>query len=101
MTVTQQDAQDFNLPVETLAQRWAAQLIQAFEQPPLFINVGQRLYITVRQFQRDTIDNLPSFLGSLLAAIATWLIAASLRRLTLAGAKHWDRDRNSKIIVSR
>ncbi len=101
MTVTEQDSQDFNLAVETLAGQWAGQLNQAFEQPPLVIDVGQRLFVTVREFQRDTIDNLPSFLGALLAAIATWLIAASLRHLTLVGAQHWEVDRNSKILVSR
>jgi small-conductance mechanosensitive channel len=101
MTVTQQDAQDFNLPVETLAQQWANQLARAFEQPPLAIDVGQRLYSTVRQFQRDAIDNLPSFLGGLLALIATWIIAASVRRLTLFGSRQWEVDRNSKILVSR
>ncbi|MCU0537154.1 MAG: mechanosensitive ion channel family protein [Hydrococcus sp. Prado102] len=101
MTVTGQDAQDFNLPVETLAQQWAEELNQAFEQPPLAIDVGQRLYITLRQFQRDAIDNLPSILGALLAILATWLLAASVRRLTLAGASRWEVDRNSKILVSR
>ncbi|WP_051033233.1 hypothetical protein [Chroococcidiopsis thermalis] len=101
MTVTQQDAQDFNLPVDKLAQQWAAELNQAFERPPLAIDVGQRLWITLRQFQRDAIDNLPAFLGALLAIAVAWLIAASLRRLTLVGAQRWEVDRNSKILVSR
>ncbi|AUT01689.1 transporter [Nostoc sp. CENA543] len=101
MTVTQQDAQDFNLPVENLAQQWANQLERAFAQPPLVIDVGQRLYSTVREFQRDTVDNLPSFLGASLALLATWIIAVSLRRLTLFGSRHWEVDRNSKILVSR
>jgi small conductance mechanosensitive channel len=101
MTVTQQDAQDFNLEVETLAQQWGQQLTQAFEQPPLAIDVGQRLLSTLRQFQRDTIDNLPSFIGMILVAIATGLIATSMRRLTLAGAHRWEIDRSSKILVSR
>jgi small conductance mechanosensitive channel len=101
LTVTQQDAQDFNEKVETLAQQWAQELNQAFEQPPLAIDVGQRLYSTVRQFQRDTIDNLPSFLGATLALGATWAIAASVRRITLLGSLQWEVDRNSKILVSR
>ncbi|URD53125.1 hypothetical protein [Chroococcidiopsis sp. CCNUC1] len=74
---------------------------QAFERPPLAIDVGQRLWITLRQFQRDAIDNLPAFLGALLAIAVAWLIAASLRRLTLVGAQRWEVDRNSKILVSR
>jgi small conductance mechanosensitive channel len=101
MTVTQQDAQDFNQEVETLAQQWAQRLNQALEQPPLAIDVGQRLFSTLRQFQRDTIDNLPSFIGMILVAIATGLIASSMRRLTLAGSQRWEVDRSSKILVSR
>lgn len=101
MTVTQQDAEDFNLDVATLGALWANQLNQALEQPPLAIDVGQRLFSTLRNFQRDTIDNLPSFLGMLLVVIATAVIAASMRHLTLTGAQHWEIDRNSKILVSR
>jgi small conductance mechanosensitive channel len=101
MTVTQQDAQDFNLPVETLAQQWADELNQAFEQPPLAIDVGQRLFTTLRQFQRDAIAQLPALLGALLAAIGTWLLAVLIRRLTLTGAQHWEVDRNSKILIGR
>lgn len=101
MTVTQQDAQDFNTTVETLALQWADELNQAFEQPPFVIDVGQRLWSTLRSFQRDTISNLPSFIGALLALGATWLIARSLRRLTFVGTRQWQGDDNSKILVSR
>ena len=101
MTVTRQDAEDFNLDVETLGQWWVKQLNQAFEQPPLVIDVGQRLFSTLRKFQQETIDNLPSFLGMLLVVITTGLIAASMRHVTLTGAQHWEVDRNSKILVSR
>jgi small-conductance mechanosensitive channel len=101
MTVTRQDAEDFNLDVETLGQWWAKQLNQAFQQPPLVIDVGQRLFSTLRKFQQETIDNLPSFLGMLLVVITTGLIAASMRHVTLTGAQHWEVDRNSKILVSR
>ncbi|TVP58816.1 MAG: mechanosensitive ion channel family protein [Nodularia sp. (in: Bacteria)] len=101
MTVTQQDAEDFNLDIEALGQWWAKQLNGAFEQPPLAIDVGQRLFSTLRQFQQDTIDNLPSVLGMLLVVITTGIIATSMRHLTLTGAQHWEVDRNSKILVSR
>ena len=101
MTVTQQDAEDFNLDIEALGQWWANQLNQAFDQPPLAIDVGQRLLSTLRTFQRETIDNLPSVLGMILVVIATGIIAASMRHLTLTGAQHWEVDRNSKILVSR
>jgi small conductance mechanosensitive channel len=101
MTVTQQDAQDFNLPVEVLARQWADRLNQAFEQPPLAIDVGQRLYSTVRQFQRDTIDQIPALIGALLVIALTWLLAASIRRIVMAGAGHWEVDHNSKVLLSR
>jgi small-conductance mechanosensitive channel len=101
MTVTQQDVQDFGLPVETLAQQWAAELNRAFEQPPLAIDVGQRLYFAVRQFQRDAIDRLPALLGALLALGLTWLLAASVKRILMAGAGRWEVDRNSKLLVSQ
>ena len=101
MTVTQQDAQDFNTTVETLALQWADELNSAFDQPPFVIDVGQRLWSTLRSFQRDTISNLPSFIGALLALLATWLAAGSLRRLTLVGTRQWQGDDNSKILVSR
>lgn len=55
----------------------------------------------MRSLQRDTISNLPSFIGTLLALLATWLIARSLRRLTFVGTRQWQGDDNSKILVSR
>lgn len=101
MTVTGQDAQDFNTPVETLAKQWANELNSAFKQPPFAIDVGQRLWSTLRSFQRDTISNLPSFIGAILALLATWLIARILRRLTLVGTRQWEGEDNSKLLVSR
>jgi small conductance mechanosensitive channel len=101
LTVTQQDAQDFNLPVETLAQKWANALNQAFEQPAFAIDVGQRLWSTLRQLQRDLISNLPSLIGALLSFLATWPIARGLRRLTIVGTRQWQADNNSKILLSR
>lgn len=99
--MTQQDAQDFSFPIETLAQRWANALNQAFEQPAFAIDVGQRLWSTLRQLQRDLISDLPSFIGALLAFLATGLIAGSLRRLTIVGTRQWQADNNSKILLSR
>jgi small conductance mechanosensitive channel len=101
MTVTQQDAQDFNVGVEPLAQQWATALNRAFEEPPLAIDVGQRLYSTIRQFQRDSIDRLPAILGALLIALMTMLLAGSIRRITLAASERWEIDYNSKTLVSR
>jgi small conductance mechanosensitive channel len=101
MTVTQQDAQDFNAPIETLSQQWADQLNQALEQPPLVIDIGQRLYSTVRQLQRDTIDQLPALLGALLVMGLTGVLATIVRRVVMTGAGHWEVDHNSKVLVSR
>ncbi len=100
-TVTQQDSQDFNQPVETLAQQWTEQLNRAFEQPPLAIDVGQRLFATIRQFQRESIDQLPSLIGALLAIAITWPLATSARRVLMAAAGHWEVDYNSKVLISR
>ncbi len=101
MTVTGQDAQDFNTTVEALAGQWANQLNQAFKQPPFAIDVGQRLWSTLRSFQRDTINSLPSLIGTLLTLGATWLIARILRRLTLVGTQQWQGNDDSKLLVSR
>jgi small conductance mechanosensitive channel len=101
MTVTQQDAQDFNAPVEVLAQQWAMRLNQALEEMPLAIDVGQRLYSTIQQLQRDAIDQLPAILGAILIIIATMLVAAIFRRLTLAASQRWEIDYSSRALVSR
>jgi small conductance mechanosensitive channel len=101
MTVTQQDAQDFNTPVDILAQQWAAAINQAFDEPPLAIDVGQRLYATIRQFQRDLIDQLPAILGAFLIIIATLILADIVKRVTLAASHRWEIDYNSRTLVSR
>jgi len=100
MTVTQQDAQDFGVDVAELAQQWATTLNRAFDEPPLAIDVGQRLYSTIRQFQRDSIDRLPTILGALLTVLMTLLLASSIKRITLVAADRWEIDYNSKTLVS-
>ena len=47
----------FGVGVAGLAQQWATALNRAFDEPPLAIDVGQRLDTTIRQFQRDSIDS--------------------------------------------
>nr|WP_232432216.1 mechanosensitive ion channel family protein [Chamaesiphon minutus] len=101
MTVTQQDAQDFGVGVEALAQQWATALNRAFDEPPLAIDVGQRLYSTIRQFQRDSIDRLPSILGAMLTVLVTMFLAGSIKQITLAASERWEIDYNSKTLVSR
>lgn len=101
MTVTQQDAQDFGLSVEALAERWAEQLNQAIKKPPLAIDVGQRLYGTVRQLLRDTITNLPSLLGALVVVGITWGVAKGVRFIGFSWAQQTEGDRSTEILIGR
>ncbi|MEQ8960716.1 MAG: mechanosensitive ion channel [Coleofasciculus sp. C2-GNP5-27] len=101
MTVTQQDAQDFGLSVEALAERWAEQLNQAIKKPPLAIDVGQRLYGTVRQLLQDTVTNLPSLLGALVVVGITWGIAKTVQFIGFSWAQQTEGDRSTEILIGR
>ncbi|NMG60249.1 mechanosensitive ion channel family protein [Geitlerinema sp. P-1104] len=101
MTVTQQDAQDFGLSVEALAERWAEQLDQAIEKTPLAIDVGQRLYGTVQQLLRNTVANLPSLLGALVMIGITWGIAKVVRFIGFSWAQRTEGDRGTEILIGR
>lgn len=101
MTVTQQDAQDFGVTVEALAQQWANRLNQAFEQPPLAIDVAQRLQITLRDLLRDTISNLPSILGGILIVGVTWAFARGVRHIAFTWAQHTEGDRSTGLLVGK
>ncbi|WP_416670482.1 hypothetical protein [Egbenema bharatensis] len=87
MTVTEQDAFDFNTSLAELAQRWAEELNQALVQPNLAVDVAQRLDAASRQLVRSTLNNLPSLLGALVVIGLTWLVAMLVRR----GAELWPR----------
>jgi small conductance mechanosensitive channel len=101
MTVTQQDAFDFNTPLETLAQRWADELNQALVQPNLAIDVAQRMESAVRQLVRSTLNNLPSLLGALLVIGFTWLLAVVVRRIAQLWAEQTEGDRSTEILIGR
>lgn len=101
MTVTQQDSQDFGLSVEALAERWANQLNQALDKPPLAIDVGQRLYGTVRQLGQATIGNLPSLLGALVVVCLTWGVARAMRYAAFTWAQQTESDRSTEILIGR
>ncbi|MGB3535696.1 MAG: mechanosensitive ion channel family protein [Microcoleaceae cyanobacterium] len=101
MTVTDQDAQDFGLDLEALAQRWASLLNQAIEKPPLFIDVSQRLYETVRNLSRNTIENLPLFLGAIVVVFFTWLVARGVRYLAFNWAQKTEGDSNTEVLIGR
>lgn len=101
MTVTQQDATDFDVTVETLAQQGADRLNQVLAQPNLAVDVWQRLDGTGRQLLRRTINLLPSLLGALLIVGATWIIARGVRRLGLLWAEQTEGDRSTEILIGR
>ncbi|MBE9175780.1 mechanosensitive ion channel family protein [Synechocystis salina LEGE 06155] len=101
MTVTNQDALDFNVPVETLAEQWATRLNQAFTERPLAVDVLQRLTSTTRQLLRDTINLLPSLLGALLIILLTWIVAKGVRHAGLVWAEKTEGDRSAEILIGR
>ncbi len=101
MTVTQQDTQDFGLELEELADSWKNQLNQAFDQPPLAIDVGQRLYETIRQFFRNIISNLPAIIGALIVILSTLAIASGVRYAAFRWAQKTEGDSNTEILIGR
>ncbi|EAZ88461.1 hypothetical protein CY0110_26899 [Crocosphaera chwakensis CCY0110] len=101
MTVTEQDAQDFGLEVDSLAQKWADQLNEAVDKPPLAIDVGQRLYGTVRQLIRNTIGNLPSIIGAIIVVGLTWGAATIVRYVAFTWAQQTEGDSSSEILIGR
>lgn len=101
MTVTQQDSQDFGLTVESLADKWANQLNQALDKPTLALDVGQRLYGTIRQLMGNTINNLPSLLGALIVMGITWGVAIAVRYAAFTWAQQTEGDSSSEILIGR
>lgn len=101
MTVTQQDAMDFDVTVEVLAQQWADRLNQVLTQPNLAVDVVQRLDGTSRQLVRQAIDLLPSLLGALFIVGMTWMIARGVRRLGSLWAEQTEGDRSTEILIGR
>lgn len=101
MTVTRQDADDFGLSVEGLAERWGEELNTAFDKPPFFIDVAQRLNGTVRQLSRDTVDKLPAIIGALVVALITWGVASSVRYAAFTWAKQTEGDRSTEVLIGR
>lgn len=101
MTVTQQDADDFGLPVETLAQQWADQLNEAFDKPPLAVDVAQRLNSTIRQLARDTVDKLPAIIGAVIVILLTWAAASGVRYAAFTWAQQTEGDRSTEVLIGR
>ncbi|MEO0409677.1 MAG: mechanosensitive ion channel domain-containing protein [Cyanobacteria bacterium P01_A01_bin.135] len=101
MTVTEQDADDFGLGLEALAERWTEELNQAFDKPPLVVDVAQRLNTTVRQLLGSGVDKLPALIGALIVALATWAIAALVRYAAFTWAQQTEGDRSTEVLVGR
>lgn len=102
MTVIQQDAEDFGVDnAQVLANQWAEELNQAFDRPPLAIDVAQRLNTTVRNLLQDAISNLPSLMGALIVILLTWGVAISVRGLAYAWAQQTEGDRSTELLISR
>lgn len=101
MTVTQQDATDFGLTVEELAQQWADRLNQVLAQPNLVIDVLQRLDGTARQLVDDTIVLLPSLMGAIVLVGLTWIVALGVRRVGVLWAEQTEGDRSTEILIGR
>ncbi|MDJ0595110.1 MAG: mechanosensitive ion channel [Pleurocapsa sp. MO_226.B13] len=101
MTVTQQDAEDFGLSTEQLAERWKKQLDLAFEKPPLAIDVTQRLYTTTRELLRDLVNNLPSLVGAIIVIAITWVVAKGVRYVAYTWAKQTEGDSNTELLIGR
>jgi small conductance mechanosensitive channel len=101
MTVTQQDAFDFNTSLAELAERWAEELNQALVQPNLAVDVAQRLNAAVRQLARSMLNNLPSLLGALVVIGLTWLVAMLVRRGAQLWAEQTEGDRSTEILIGR
>ncbi|MEA5550434.1 mechanosensitive ion channel family protein [Anabaena cylindrica UHCC 0172] len=101
MTITQQDALDFNTKVEDLAKQWADILNSTLTQPNLAVDVIQRLDGTARQLVRSAINNLPSFMGAVLVVFVTWAVAKGVRKLARVWAEQTEGDRNTEILIAQ
>lgn len=101
MTVTPQDAADFDETVQTLAEEWTASLNQSLTKPSLGIDVAQRLDGTARLLVRSLIDQLPAILGASLIVGMTWVVAKGVQRVALLWAEKTDGDRSTEILIGR
>lgn len=101
MTVTQQDVQDFGLPLETLAEDWASRLEQTMEKPPVAIDVVQRLNGTIRQLGRDAVNSIPALIGVLIVIVITWLLAKGVRYSAFRWAQQTEGDHSTEVLIGR
>ena len=101
MTVTGQDALDFDTTVPRLAEDWAERLNVAMEETNLVVDVAQRLQGTSQVFIDSILENLPSLLGALLVMLVTWLVALAVRHAAMIWAERTEGDRNTEVLIGR
>ena len=101
MTVTEQDAQDLRLPLETVVEDWSSKLEQSFDKPPVAIDVVQRLNGTVRQLGADAINSIPALIGVLIVVFFTWLVAKGVRFSSFQWAQRTEGDHGTEILIGR
>ena len=101
MTVTEQDAQDFGLSLDVLAEDWADRLKQAMRKPPVAIDVVQRLNGTIRQLGQDTINSIPALIGVLIVIMVTWLLAKGVRYSAFRWAQQTEGDHGTEVLIGR
>ncbi|MEM8501878.1 MAG: mechanosensitive ion channel family protein [Cyanobacteria bacterium P01_D01_bin.1] len=101
MTVTEQDAQDLRLPLDTVIEDWSNKLEQSFDKPPVAIDVVQRLNATVRQLGEDAINSIPALIGVLIVVFFTWLVAKGVRFSSFQWAQRTEGDRSTEILIGR
>ncbi|MGB3136835.1 MAG: mechanosensitive ion channel domain-containing protein [Nodosilinea sp.] len=101
VTVTAQDATDFNTGLTPLAQRWANLLNQAMARTNLAAAVTYRIKRTTQELLKNTLDDLPALLGALVILTLTWLLAAAARHAVLVWARKTEGDRTTEELISR
>ena len=101
MSVTRQDAQDFDLNLSELAEDWAARIEQALEKPPVAVDVVQRLNGTLRQLVQDAVSSIPALIGVLIVISITWLLAKFVRYSAYRWAQQTEGDHGTEVLVGR
>ena len=101
MTVTSQDALDFDTTVPELAEAWAERLNEAMVETNLAVDVLQRLQGTSQLFIEGIVENLTLFLGALLVMVFTWLVALMVRRAAIIWAERTEGDRSTELLIGR
>jgi small conductance mechanosensitive channel len=101
MTVTSQDALDFDTTIAELAEEWADRLNIAMAETNLVVDVAQRLQGAVQQFLTSILESFPSLLGACLVLGLTGLVGLGVRQMAIIWAENTEGDRNTEVLVGR